>query len=418
MVKTQFVRSCTTAFICSAALMATGIAQESFRPSYRGTQASLVRLRPERPIPNYDIRTGPIYFDLTGALELEYNDNVNLSDDEKIEDFIIRPLISLDAAWSVTHVNTLRLKLGVGYAKYLDHNEFDTNGVLLHPDSEIAFDVFVGDFRINFHDRFSLLQNPIDEIAVDNQGEYTRFQNAAGIEVLWDLNDVKMTFGYDHYNFWALDSEFEYIDHSEEQFSYSAAVALSDAWTAGVDVNAAIVNYDKGFNNDGSTVSTGPFVETQLSNYLRLRLSGGYQGMYFDSGGDNQDNSDLDGYYASLGLVHRVNAFFTQTLTGGHESRLGLQTNYAELNYVRYSGLYNLNRHIALAFDGFFEDLDESGGFLSENAQRYGASVGTNYQLTERVNVGLRYQHTRKDSDLVLRDYDQNRYILHVSYDF
>ena len=62
--------------------------------------------------------------------------------------------------WPITQLNTLKLDLGVGYAFYLDHSEYNTNGLLLSPGSQLAFDIFVGDFRINIHDRFSLEQDP------------------------------------------------------------------------------------------------------------------------------------------------------------------------------------------------------------------------------------------------------------------
>ena len=109
-----------------------------------------------------------------------YNDNVNLSEDataviqspfgpvtlstQKESDFIIRPLLTMNALWPITELNTFRLDLGIGYAFYLDHSNYNTNGVLVSPGSQLAFDIFVGDFRINLHDRFSLEQDPVSEI--------------------------------------------------------------------------------------------------------------------------------------------------------------------------------------------------------------------------------------------------------------
>ena len=36
---------------------------------------------------------------------------------------------------------------------------------------------------------------------MSNVIEYGRFENTAGISVLWDLNKAVLTFGYDHYTF-------------------------------------------------------------------------------------------------------------------------------------------------------------------------------------------------------------------------
>jgi hypothetical protein len=39
----------------------------------------------------------------------------------------------------------------------------------------------------------------VDEIQLSNVVNYDRFENTAGISVLWDLNKAVLTFGYDHY---------------------------------------------------------------------------------------------------------------------------------------------------------------------------------------------------------------------------
>ena len=82
---------------------------------------------------------------------------------EKQSDFIIRPQLNINALWPITQLNTFKIDLGIGYAFYMDHSEYNTNGLLLSPGSQVAFDIFVGDFRINIHDRFSLEQDPVAE---------------------------------------------------------------------------------------------------------------------------------------------------------------------------------------------------------------------------------------------------------------
>ena len=138
----------------------------------------------------------------------EYNDNIRYSENNEQDDFIISPALSLDAIWPVTQLNTLRLDLGISYAFYLDHPHDDTNGILIAPKSQIAFDIFVGDFRINIHDRMQLQQDPIAEGALSNVANYGRFENTAGVSVLWDLNKILLQVGYDHYNFISTTSAF------------------------------------------------------------------------------------------------------------------------------------------------------------------------------------------------------------------
>ncbi|MEJ7703260.1 MAG: hypothetical protein WKF47_06220 [Geodermatophilaceae bacterium] len=89
----------------------------------------------------------------------------------------------------MTQLNYLRLRHRPRYTPSTrGTRSYNTNGILLAPGSQLSFDVFVSDFRINFHDRFSLEQDPIDEAALSNVADYGRFQNTAGVSVLWDLN--------------------------------------------------------------------------------------------------------------------------------------------------------------------------------------------------------------------------------------
>src|SRR2546423_1323494 len=85
------------------------------------------------------------------------------------------------------------------------------------------------------------------------------------------------------------------------------------------------------------TYSAGAFLETQLTNYLKLRVAGGYQAIDFDHTGLVNDSHDLNDYYANALLSHRVNAVLTQNLSVGHETQLGVNSNYVKLNYVRHT---------------------------------------------------------------------------------
>ena len=77
--------------------------------------------------------------------------------------------------------------------------------LLVAPGSQIAFDFFVGDFRINIHDRLSSARSD-RRAGLSNTVDYGRLENYAGLSVLWDLNQILLTVGYDHYNL-----RFDYI---------------------------------------------------------------------------------------------------------------------------------------------------------------------------------------------------------------
>ena len=406
--------------VCTASI---SLAQDAVRPSLAGEAASEARRQDVDRIP-YNLLVGPIRFRVSATVGVEYNDNISYADVNEQDDFIIRPNVTIDAIWPVTQLNTLRLDLGIGYAFYLDHSENNTNGVLIAPNSQIAFDIFVGDFRINIHDRMSLQQDPIAEGALSNVADYGRFENTAGISVLWDLNQALVVVGYDHYNFVSTTNQFDYLDRNAEIVYGSVDFLLTPTIGLGPEANAVFTRYDQMVLNDNEDYSIGGFLEAQITNNLRVRVAGGYQWMDFDRntvdffGFIAPDRGHDRDYYANILIGHRLNAAIRQTLSAGHESQLGVNSNFIQLNYVRHTLTLNLIRGTLLSTEFFYEDADESGGFLDEHFHRLGGAIALGYQLTRHVTLGVRYQYTTKDSDVPLRDYDQNRVSLDGTYSF
>lgn len=427
----------------------TSRAQDAIRPSLAGEAAAEARRQSIDKIP-YNLRIGPIKFRLSATLCIEYSDNINLAEDDTFVfssptgpivvttepqgAFILRPQVNVNALWPITQLNTFKLDLGVGYAFYLNHSSYNTNAVLLAPNSQLAFDIFVGDFRINIHDRFSLQQDPISQIGLSNVVNYGRFENYAGIAVLWDLNQAVVTLGYDHYTFIATNDRFEYLDRNADIFSGTIGFTPNATMTVGLEGSFVNTYYDQNILNDARSYSGGAFLETALTSYLKFRVAGGYQAINFDNTGLVNDPNDLNDYYANALVSHRINAVLTQNVSVGHESQLGVNSNYIRLNYVRHTTTWNIFYHALLSTELFYEDADGSGGsgilfqpipgvpninpFAAEHIHRYGGAVTLGYQLTPHVTLGLRYQYTQKDSDRPLRDYRQNRIALDGTYSF
>ncbi len=392
-------------------------AQDAVRPSLAGEAAAEARHQSIEQIP-YNLLAGPVRFRFSLTTGVEYNDNINLAETHPQSDVIIRPQFNIDAIWPVTQLNTLKLDLGLGYSFYIDHSSADTNGVIIAPGSQLSFDIFVQDFRINLHDRFSLQQDPVAELQLSNVVDYGRFENTAGVSVLWDLNKAVLTFGYDHYTYVSTTSTFSYLNRNAEELTLSAYFALTSTTGAGLESSAVYNYYDEDVLNNSVGFTVGPFIETQITNYLKLRASVGYQFINFDSGGSVDDASNGNDYYANLLLSHRINAAISQTLAAGHESQLGVDSNFVELNYVRHTATWNIINGVLLSTELFYEDGDDSGGLFSEHIQRYGGAATFGYQLTPHVTLGLRYQYTQKQSDQPGRDYKQNRVAVDGTYSF
>ena len=432
--------------VLSALMTVRGYAQDAVRPSLAGQDEYEARQEDVSRIP-YNLLLGPVRFRVGASVGVEYNDNINYAEVNTQDDVIITPNLTLDAIWPVTQLNTLRLDLGIGYSFYLDHSEDNTDALLIAPKSQLAFDIFVGDFRINLHDKFELQQDPIEEGALSNVTNYGRFENTAGVSVLWDLNKVLLQAGYDHYNFIATNSDFDYLNRNSEIVYGSAAFIINPTITVGAEGNAIWTRYDNnsssdvGQLNDNEEYSVGGFIEAALTNNLKVRAAGGYQWINFDQNFVTfffgpfaipfPDHKDLADYYVNGLISHRINAQVSQTLSAGHENQLGINSNYITLNYIRHAVSWNILRNTLITTEFFFEDAEESGGVVGatpftvltgqregEHFQRIGGAVTLGYQLTPHVTLGLRYQGTSKDSNVFLRDYNQNRVSVDGTYSF
>jgi len=278
----QFRKSIALLFVMSMLVGVAGVfAQDAIRPSLAGQSASDARQQDVSRIP-YNLLLGPVRFRVGASVGVEYNDNVTYAETNTQDDFIVTPNLTLDAIWPITQLNTLRLDLGIGYSFYLDHSQYNTDKILIAPKSQIGFDIFVGDFRINIHDRMQLQQDPIQEGALSNVVDYGRFENTGGVSVLWDLNKLLFQLGYDHYNFVSTTSVFDYLNRNSEIFQGSAAFIVNPTITVGAEGNAVFTRYDQSVLNDNEDYSVGGFVEVELTNNLKARAAGGYQWINFD----------------------------------------------------------------------------------------------------------------------------------------
>src|SRR5437660_1512986 len=261
--------------------------------------------------------------------------------------------------------------------------------------------------------RPSLQQDPIAELALSNVVDYGRFENTVGVSVLWDLNKAVVTLGYDHYTYISTTSTFNYLNRNAEELSGNVDFAVSSTTNVGLESYAVFNYYDQNVLNDSTDYAIGAFAETQLTNYLKVRVAGGYQWISFNNGGvvstgPFHDSGKLSDYYANILISHRINPAIVQSLSAGHESQLGVNSNYITLNYIRHTVSWNIIRNTLLSTEFFYEDADESGGFIREHLHRFGGAIAVGYQLTPHITLGLRYQYTQKESNVPLPDYTQD----------
>jgi hypothetical protein len=420
-------------------------AQELMRESLAGADVAESTTAPSVEEQNYNLKLGPIRFLLSATAGFEYIDNIGYSDTHREADVVARLALDIRSIWNITRLNTLNFDLGIGFVRYIDHPDATSNNLFITPGSQLAFDIYVADiFRINIHDSFQLLQDPVDQPSLSNVTNFARFTNTAGVTVVADLNTLVLTAGYDHFNYLSLNSDYDYLNRNAEQFLASAVYQLMPRTFVGVEGTFAITDYEQGVQNDSTGGTIGLYFDITPTPYLRVIARGGYQGADFDGNGTSfdigtdsnlffgdavptsrllpdgayKDDSTLSSFYWNLTVNHRINAYVSESLSAGRENDLGLTSNYLEVNYVRYNASWRALSNVTVGGDAFYENDQESGGPYDQHLERGGGDITLGYQFNLQLSATAHYAYIKKDSDVHFLDYYQNRVGVDMTYQF
>lgn len=408
--------------------------------SYEDTSPSgLVPLRPGQDLneaqaaeeaDRYNFAIGPVQFGLAAGVGIEFNDNITLADDNRISDFIFRPLLDLHASWRISELNTIRLSVGASYAKYFDHSEFDSDSVLLSPNTELAFTFYLGAVKFTLRDRISYQEDSYNVATISNTGTpYRRFENQIGLLLDWAVNDkVDLAGGYDHYNLWTIGDDYALQDRSIDTIFLKPSYQIVPGIKLGINGSYSFINFDSDDRPDGQGLLVGPFIEWQMSEYTNLYLEGGYQELTFDqlnlSSSDANavnnilyNNQDISTYYIKFEINNKPSDIFDHRLSFSKTAEIGFSSNSYDLYHVEYDANWKVFQHTEIGPVLFYEYYTTSGD-LGETAHRVGAGLGVRYHFSNSLTLGLDYRYIAKDSDLANSDYRQNLAFLSLYYKF
>ena len=145
---------------------------------------------------------------------------------------------------------------------------------------------------------------------------------------------------------------------------------------------------------------------------------GGYVHTSFDNSGLRPAGSDVSSYYASGVIEHLINQYISHSISFGRSSDVGLNANLVEIWNLRYSVTANVIRDLRVSLDVFYDNGNEKGSITPESFDRVGVSIGTGYQLTEKLNASIGYSFVSRGSDQPLRDYTQHTGTVNFTYRF
>jgi hypothetical protein len=378
----------------------------------------------------YNLKAGPVLMRFGALMGVEFNDNPNLVEEGRKGDLIFHPEVSVNTLWALNPRNALAFDLGVGYRKYINNTELDH--LIIAPSSELSFDISTGDVTINLHDRISHTQNPANDPTVSGTGDFGGIENTAGLRVDWDLNQLLLSAGYDHYNFFSTtDGVAQNVerrtgatmvddgvqDRSSDLFYGRAGFRVSPAITTGLEAGGGFTEYDSEFYNDNTQFTVGPFVEAQLTRDISGRLAGGYLHSTFDDADFSSAPDSVDDFYAEISVQQQLSQYMSHRLALGREARSGVESELVTMWYARYQNDWALSRVMNLGSSLFYENGRERSN-VSEKFWRVGASFGVSVPLTRQLTAGANYAVLHKNSDQENRDYLQNVVSLEFRYVF
>jgi hypothetical protein len=398
----------------------TVLGQEAIRMSLAGAQAAQGHAAALSTPGYYNIQVGPTFLRFGAGLGLEYNDNITIGQNGQEGDFIYSPSITAHLLWPITQIQSLNVTIGGGYSGYVEHPSM--NRPYITPDSEVAFNIYVGDFVINLHDRFSITENSYQDPTVVGSGTYSAFQNAAGVSAIWDLNKVIVNFGYDYADTLELSGGQGQAGGTSDIFSTSAGYTLKPGMLLGVEAGAAVQQYSTVTTNNPYTGATewnvGPFFQTPVTAHLVFRADAGYIVNSPDGSGALPSATAFNSYYGTISLTHRLNRFVQYSVSGGRSLSTTLFGGAVDSYTANLSANWKIFQKVSLTTSFVYIQGTQVGVAGGETFDQYGPDIRLGRGITKKLSSSLDYQHLDRSSNLPGRGYTLNVVSLNLAYQF
>jgi hypothetical protein len=392
-------------------------AQEALRDSLAGDAAAQARNRQQESMP-YTFKSGDFKLLVTPSLNLSWNDNINLARTNVLQDFIFFPALGLNMSYPLTQRNLLQLDVTFGYQEYLEHSEYGKWYV--QSGSALSYDIYVKDFWINLHDRFSYVQNPPGQAAVADTGTYGTAQNMIGFNTTWDLEDLTLRLGYDHQNYWSTSQGFNQIDHASELVVGRGGFKFHPTVTAGLEGTVSYTAYDQPMLNNNMGYSAGVFGDWQSGHYVHFQSRFGCILYQFQQTSQSIPAVNQDAWYLDLTVTHELSDVISYSFSAGHELTLGVYGDTMEDWYIRPAVNLKIMKDLTLTTSFSYQNgsqaMQITPGAGVENYDWFTWGLSLNYALIQRLKLGLTYGLTFRASNYAFREYTQNVVGLMLTY--
>ncbi len=386
----------------------------------------------------YTVKSGDFRLLLTPSLQAQWDNNIALTSSNKLQDYIVEPMLKIDAYYPLTQVNLLKLNVGVGYSDYLQHSDYSAWDI--SSGSMLSFDTYIADVLIDLHERLSLSQDAGAQAVNAAVGNYTSGNNDVGVRASWNPNKLNLSLGYDHRNDISIGSAIQSENGTSELFNGRAGWRFDPAATAGVEVTYSTTAYDQALLNNNSSYTIGTYAEWHPGNYFKVTPRVGYSIFQYQQTSASSEiidltpsgnpitvltgkpiqTSDFNSWYADLTLLHDITRDLSYSLSVGHEVQSGIQSDAVGDSYLRLGTNWKLIKdwdlHGSFSYEHGQEGLGNITGNLTETYNWYTGTLQLDRVVTSKLRVGLKSRVTFRSSTNSTLGYTQALVGVQVSY--
>jgi hypothetical protein len=390
----------TSRWLATAVILSAGLApaQEALRFSVAGDAAAEARnLAQESQA--YTIKSGDFRLLATPSLTVDWNSNINNA-----------------------HTDPLQ--------EYLEHSDYSRWSA--QSGSALSYDIYVKDFWFNLHDLMSCLENSSQQAAVANTGLFGDFQNTAGVNTTWDLEDVTLSLGLDYQTYLATSAEYEYTDHSTELIVARGGFKFYPTLIAGLEATVAPTTYDQHILNNSVNYSLGVYGDWHPGTFLDVQPRVGYTYYQFEQTSTVIPAVNQGLWYCDLTIKHDLTQALSYSLSAGHEITLGIYGDTIEDWYARASITWSIFKNLSLtpslSYKNGSQGIANTTGTASttgthtltatpeENFSWFSGDLALKYPFTKRFTLALNYQLTLRASNITANEYAQNLVGVQLTY--
>ena len=393
--------------------------------SMASAEAAEARRKAATTIDYYNLQLGPTAWNFSSGLESDYISNVHYTEDNPEGDIILRPQINTRMRWPVSDQNSINLALGGGYSAYVNNSTLDQ--IFINPGSELSFDLYVGEFWINLHDRITITENTYQNASLAGSGDYSQLMNVLGLTPVWDLNKTIVRASYDHVNWESIGTgntgQNMWIQPSgnSEVFSTSAGYALRPGTLLGVEMGASLVTFSATTTNtyypSANQWNAGGFYDTPVSEYIHFTAHAGYTAYSPQSSAAITSSSDSSGVYVQLDMRHRVNEYVEYSLSAGRSIGVVSYGSAVDRYFAQWQASWRILRKVTLGTSFVYEHGTQLSGW-SETYDQYGPGISFSRPITAKLTSSLGYQLYSRNSDMPGRKYTTSIVSLNLNYTF